>query len=428
MGLLRSATRGVSLRRVSTALALTTSVAASGLSPAATQEGVECGWRITAVHVLAELTGDTSERAEKLRTALLEVGANEPDFVPQSCYETGSSSGSGSSSGTGSGSESGSGSGTGSGDDSGDAAGSGADDSGSSPGSGDDGGSGAGAGSGENGSGTGSGAGGGSGSSSGSGSGSGSSSTGQGQTAAEAFGWGEPDKVDEFENGIEGWNLYDGPGHAGNGTRSPEAASVADGLLTIDGTGDGTTGGMAWGDGQQYGRWEGRVRAPKGSPSYNALLLLWPTAENFPVGGEIDFMEIMDAERNKVELFLHYGEDNSQVHGEVEVDATQWNNWAVEWTPEGVTAFLNGEEWWKTTDTSILPPGPMHLCIQLDWFPKGDSDTGQMQVDWVKQWSLGEGESSSTDSAGSEGSTDADSSTTITDETNNWGGRMFGIR
>ncbi|WP_212611807.1 hypothetical protein, partial [Pseudonocardia sp. Ae406_Ps2] len=85
----------------------------------------------------------------------------------------------------------------------------------------------------------------------------------------------------------------------------------------------------------------------------------------------------------------------------------------------GVTAFVDGREWWKTTDTSILPPGPMHLCLQLDWFPRGDGETGQVQYDWVKQWGLAAGDGPSTDTAGSEGSTDADSSTTVTDEINN---------
>lgn len=328
----------VGLRRVSSALAVTTSVAASGLSPAALQEGVECGWRITAVHVLAELEGDRSERAEKIRNALLDVGADDDGFVPESCNDRDSGTGSGT------GGEAGSGSG--------------GNDTGSGSGGAGD-----------------------------------SASTGQGQTAAEALGWGEPAKVDDFEAGLDGWSLYDGPGHAGNGTRSPEAASVENGLLTINGSGDGTTAGMAWGDGQQYGRWEGRMKAPEGSPAYNALFLLWPSAENFPEGGEIDFAEITDQTRQSVELFLHYGADNSQVQGEVQVDATQWHNYAVEWTPEGVTAFLDGEEWWSTDDTSILPPGPMHLCIQLDWFPENGADggSGQMQVDWVKQWPLGEG-------------------------------------
>lgn len=356
--------------RFGTALTLSASLAASALSPAApADEDVECGWRITATHVLAELDGDNFGRAQQLREALLEVGADEPDFVPESCHETGSG---------------------GTGDD-------------QNPGSG-----------------------------SGSGGGSGSGSGEQGASAAEAFGWGDPDVVDDFDSsGLGGWNLYDGPGHAGNGVRSPDAATVSDGIFTINGTADGTTAGMAWsGNSQQYGRWEVRMKAPQGDEAYNALALLWPTAENFPVGGEVDFAEIMDSSRQKVELFLHYGEDNSQVHGEVEVDATEWHNYAVEWTPDGITAFLDGEEWWKTTDTSILPPGPMHLCLQLDWFPDngGGGGEGEVHYDWVKQWSLGEGEGSSTDSDASAGSTDADSSTSLTEEENSKGGRMAVVR
>ena len=168
---------------------------------------------------------------------------------------------------------------------------------------------------------------------------------------------------------------------------------MANGILTITGDPQGTTEGMAWssGKGQRYGRWEGRVRAPASDPTYNALLLLWPDAENFPEGGEVDFMEMTDNSRQSTNFFLHYGKSNAQVHGEVAVDATQWHNWAVEWTPQGVTAYVDGKPWYHTADTATLPPGPMHLCIQLDWFPgsgNGPVKTSQMQVDWVRQYSL----------------------------------------
>ncbi|WP_264199956.1 glycoside hydrolase family 16 protein [Pseudonocardia sp. ICBG601] len=204
------------------------------------------------------------------------------------------------------------------------------------------------------------------------------------------MGWGQPVRPDEFDNGTEGWSIYDGAGHAGNGRRTPDAASVADGVLTITGDSQGNTAGMAWKEGsQQYGRWEGRVRAPVGDPSYNALLLLWPTAENWPEGGELDFMEMMDPQRQKTNAFFHYGADNSQVEGSVEVDATQWHNWALEWTPDRITAYVDGEKWFETTEEKVQPPGPMHLCIQLDWFPKGGSGKEtQMQVDWVRQYTL----------------------------------------
>ena len=70
------------------ALALTTSLTGSVL--AAPADGVDCEWRITASHVLAELEGDNSKRAKRIREALISEGADEPGFVPDSCHETGS--------------------------------------------------------------------------------------------------------------------------------------------------------------------------------------------------------------------------------------------------------------------------------------------------------------------------------------------------
>jgi hypothetical protein len=211
----------------------------------------------------------------------------------------------------------------------------------------------------------------------------------EGTTAAAVHGWGTPNREDDFTGGTEQWDIYDGPGHAGEGKRSPSAVTVQNGILTITGDSTGTTAGMAWNPGQKYGRWEGRVRAPASDPSYNALLLLWPDAEDFPVGGEIDFMEMLDHTRQATDIFIHYGEDNSQVNGQVEIDGTEWHNWAVEWTPEAITAYVDGEEWYRSTDTSIFPPGPMHLCIQLDWFPEGDTpQESTMHVDWVRQYAV----------------------------------------
>ncbi|MCO1657247.1 glycoside hydrolase family 16 protein [Pseudonocardia humida] len=214
-------------------------------------------------------------------------------------------------------------------------------------------------------------------------------------SAAATHGWGRPNRVDHFTDGLgEDWNVYDSPGHQGNGVRSPEAATVEDGRLIITGSPDGTTAGMSWGDGQKYGRWEGRVRAPEADDAYHALLLLWPDAENFPIGGEIDFMEMLDGDRQTTNLFLHYGADNSQISGEVEVDATTWHNWALEWTPESITAYLDGEEWFSTTEQEIFPPGPMHLAVQLDWFPDSEDERSResrMEVDWVMQYPLDSG-------------------------------------
>ena len=69
---------------------------------------------------------------------------------------------------------------------------------------------------------------------------------------------------------LSGWGVYDGPGHADKGTRSPAAASVADGVLTITGDAEGTTAGMAWGNGRPEVR-------PLGGPGPRARRRPHPT-------------------------------------------------------------------------------------------------------------------------------------------------------
>lgn len=89
-------------------------------------------------------------------------------------------------------------------------------------------------------------------------------------------------------------------------------------------------------------------------------------------------------------FFLHYGEENHQLHGQLAIDATQWHNWAVEWTPDHITAYVDGQEWYTTTRTDAFPPGPLHLTLQLDWFPKGGGAVAPstMSADWVRYYPI----------------------------------------
>lgn len=211
-----------------------------------------------------------------------------------------------------------------------------------------------------------------------------------GATAADAQGWGIPNRTDDFTGpGVsDAWYVYDGSGHANNGRRTPAAISVGESVLTITGDAAGNSAGMAWKQGQMYGRWEVCARSPQGSANYHPVLLLWPDAEDWPIGGEIDFMEIWDASRQKVDIALHYDVDDKRDIGVIDIDATQWHSWAIEWTPERITAYVDGREWWHSTDTAKFPPRPMHLCIQLDNFGGDVSQGGQMQVDWAQRYGL----------------------------------------
>ena len=183
-------------------------------------------------------------------------------------------------------------------------------------------------------------------------------------TAAERHGWGEPTRRSDFSDGLPGdWHPYGPePGHDKQGIRTPEAITVADGVVTISATQDGTTGAMSWHPGQRYGRWEACVRSEAASGGLNALLLLWPVAEDFPVGGEIDWMEILSDDRQETDFFLHYGPDNDQDHGSVQHDSTRWSAYALEWTPTTITAYVNGEEWYANTDTEKFLLGSREIA------------------------------------------------------------------
>lgn len=207
-------------------------------------------------------------------------------------------------------------------------------------------------------------------------------------TAAATLGWGTPNRADDFTDpsSLNGWDLYDGVGHDGNGRRIPAAVSVADGALTITGDAKGNSGGMAWNPGQLHGRWEACVKSPAAAAGYHSLLLLWPDAEDWPRGGEVDFMEITDPARQTVEAWLHYGPQDDRERSEIQIDATRWHSWAVEWTPQRIAAYVDGIMWWETTNVAHLPPRPMHLCVQLDNFGGDLSQGGQLALDWVHQY------------------------------------------
>lgn len=211
-------------------------------------------------------------------------------------------------------------------------------------------------------------------------------------TAGQSLGWGNPARRSDFNGSVlpPDWHPYGPePGHDRNGTRTPDAITVSGGEATITGTADGTTGAMSWHPGQRYGRWEVCIRSDPGS--LHSVALLWPVAEDWPEGGEIDWMEISNDDRQDTGFFLHYGADNQQESGDIRRDATQWSAYAVEWAPDKITAYVDGREWYSTTETSHFPPRPMNMTLQLDYF--GDADTGSaMHIDWAEQWALPESE------------------------------------
>ncbi|SKB90876.1 Beta-glucanase, GH16 family [Arthrobacter sp. 49Tsu3.1M3] len=215
--------------------------------------------------------------------------------------------------------------------------------------------------------------------------------TGDGSQAATARGWGAVVAGDEFsEAGAPDstkWSVFKGSGHAGKGVRSPQAWSVANGVATVSGDSAGTTGGMSAKFAQQkYGKWETRMRTSARDPKYHPVLILWPNNNTSPNCAEIDYAE-GSTNTAQIKFFLHYasGGSNFQTTAAKTIDTTQWHNYAVEWTPAGITGYIDGVKTFSDTNTAHLPSVGMHQTLQLDWFPDGSATKpSQMQVDWVR--------------------------------------------
>lgn len=183
------------------------------------------------------------------------------------------------------------------------------------------------------------------------------------------------------------WGLYEGPGNAGNGIRSPAQIAVADSAVTISCDTAGTTGGM-WGNWtQQYGVWEARVRATPASDSIHPVLLLWPHDDRWPEHGEVDYCECETGDRQSVAGYLHYGDGGDQTTGEIDVDLTEWQVFTVIWTPHSMSYYCNGRRWFRDANKAHLPPVGMNPTIQLDWTGDRISQAGAMLVDWVRIYS-----------------------------------------
>jgi beta-glucanase (GH16 family) len=191
------------------------------------------------------------------------------------------------------------------------------------------------------------------------------------------------------------WGAYDSEGAFGNGRRSPDAVSVVDGALTITARpGDGgVSGGVAYSQGQLYGRWEFRARTEKGR-GWGSAILLWPDSEKWPDDGELDMMEVPGENRDLAHTIIHYGGSANKTFGDAtKGDFSQWHTFVFEWLPDRLTAYIDGKKTFETTDKAMIPTAPMHATVQLDqgpakdWMAAPDETTPaetKLQVDYMR--------------------------------------------
>jgi len=186
------------------------------------------------------------------------------------------------------------------------------------------------------------------------------------------------------------WGGYEGiQDTAEEGTYSNRrVVSVRDGVLDMHlRTEDGTPLVAApaplvdgeWG-GQLYGRYSVRFRADPVA-GYKTAWLLWPDSDQW-ADGEIDFPEgKLDGEMYAANLRVGYpGEFDLKTDGIATYD--DWHIATTEWTPTGVTFYLDGRE---VGSSDVSPSTPMHWMLQTETtFKKPPpASAGHVEVDWV---------------------------------------------
>lgn len=238
-------------------------------------------------------------------------------------------------------------------------------------------------------------------------------------SAAERYGWGGPlpEWSDEFDYGSADapaapdpakWHLPGDetscwPGHDGNGRRCADNSRVVGGVLRQTGEENGDSAWLASRYGQRYGRWEARVRSQATSPDngrqYHPLLILWPDSDRWPEDGEYDYLENSAPGEDCAEAFIHYPhradvEVQQEFASSCGVDLTQWHDIAVEWTPDHVRGFVDGEEWFRFSGGEndvrecIQCAPSMHQTIQLDNFHGTRMQSAEYEIDFLRVYAI----------------------------------------
>lgn len=193
----------------------------------------------------------------------------------------------------------------------------------------------------------------------------------------------------------------------------PEQVQVADGVLSlqadrravigIDGRPFEYVSGLISGKSPEqtlfafrYGYVESRVRLPQGRGLWSALWMLPSTGEAEP---EIDIYETVGEQPRVVQMHTHWTEDGEdrqrgfKFHGP---DMTLgWHTFGLEWTPDSLTWFVDGEPRWRVTDPKQIPREDMYLITNLavggNFTEPPDEDTpfpSSLQVDYIRVWGL----------------------------------------
>lgn len=237
---------------------------------------------------------------------------------------------------------------------------------------------------------------------------------------------------DEFDgNQIDEtkWNFVQGGGGYGNNelqnyTNRTDNARVEDGQLVIEARkenfgGNSYTSAKLTTEGKgdwTYGKFEIRAKMPSGQGIWPAIWMM-PSDESlysgWPASGEIDMMELLGHQPNKIYGTLHYGVPHGSSQGTytlpgAENFADRFHTFTVEWEPGEFRYYVDGILYSKMNDWftknaqeggNYTYPAPfdrdffmqLNLAVGGDW-PGNPDDTTvfsqKMLVDYVRVYAL----------------------------------------
>ena len=157
----------------------------------------------------------------------------------------------------------------------------------------------------------------------------------------------------------------------------------------------------------KYGRIEARIKTPEGVGFLPAFWML-PNRGRWPIGGEIDIMEIVGGQEDTVHSTLHYGNPHAMGQGSQKMDvqlSKDYHIYACEWDPAEIRFYIDGvlyhteTEWYSAAAETLKYdyPAPFNkpfyiifnVAVGGDWPGDPDENTtfdkkAQMRVDWVR--------------------------------------------
>ena len=161
----------------------------------------------------------------------------------------------------------------------------------------------------------------------------------------------------------------------------------------------------------QYGRFEARAKVPSGKGFLPAFWMM-PTVEGYygqwPLCGEIDIMEVMGQETNKLYSTLHFGNPHTQKQGTYEGEADfseDFHVYACEWDPDEFRFYVDDQLFYTVNDWFTKRAGfgetaypapydqPFYMILNLavggSWVGYPDENTefgdnAQLVVDYVR--------------------------------------------